>query len=83
MPPVDLAVWWTEYALRHKETPFLKPKGIHQTWYQRRLVDVWAVVFVAINLILLLIIIVVYKCVCRKAKATPKAKVGSNKIKKK
>jgi len=40
--PVELAVWWTEYILRHDDLSHLKPTGRHQTWYQRRQLDVWA-----------------------------------------
>ena len=36
------AVWWTEYILRRGGVDYLKPRGIYQTWYQRRLLDVWA-----------------------------------------
>ena len=41
MKPVDTAVWWIEYVLRHGDTSFLMPAAVHQTWYQRRLIDVW------------------------------------------
>lgn len=41
MEPLDKAVWWTEYVLRHKDTSHLKPSGFEQWWWQRRLLDVW------------------------------------------
>jgi len=44
MKPLDLAVWWTEYILRNEDNSPLRPLGIHQTWYERRLLDVWAFV---------------------------------------
>ncbi|CAG7732911.1 unnamed protein product, partial [Allacma fusca] len=43
--PLETAVWWTEYVLRNDDLSSLKPLGIHQTWYQRRLLDVWGFVF--------------------------------------
>ena len=44
-PPVDTAVWWTEYILRRGQVDYLKPRGIYQTWYQSRLLDVWGLLF--------------------------------------
>lgn len=40
--PVDTAVWWTEYVLRQEDTSFMKPLGVNLSWYQIRLLDVWA-----------------------------------------
>jgi len=39
--PLDTAIWWVEYVLRHRDTSHLRSKGMDQTWYQRRLLDVW------------------------------------------
>ncbi|ODN02201.1 UDP-glucuronosyltransferase 2B13, partial [Orchesella cincta] len=46
--PLPTAVWCTEYVLRHPDTSHLRPSTFHQTWYQRRLLDVWAFVFTII-----------------------------------
>ncbi|CAL8110970.1 unnamed protein product [Orchesella dallaii] len=43
--PLDNAFYWTEYVLRY-DTSLLKPLGINQTWYQRRLLDVYLFLFV-------------------------------------
>lgn len=45
MEPLDKAVWWTEYVLRHKDTSHLRPSGFEQWWWQRRLLDVWGFLF--------------------------------------
>ncbi|ODM99599.1 UDP-glucuronosyltransferase 1-3 [Orchesella cincta] len=45
--PLENAFYWTEYVLRH-DTSLLKPLGIHQTWYQRRLLDVYLFLLVAV-----------------------------------
>ena len=39
--PVQTALWWTEYVLRHEDTVSLKPLAMRQAWYERRLLDVW------------------------------------------
>jgi glucuronosyltransferase len=49
MSAVDTAVWWTEYVLRH-DTTHLKSPGIWQYWWQRRLIDFWATIFIGILL---------------------------------
>lgn len=41
MGPVDTAVWWTEYVLRHEDTAHLRPAGNDQYWFVRRQIDVW------------------------------------------
>lgn len=55
MSPLDTAVWWTEYVLRHPDTQHLKPSGFSQWWFQRRLIDVWAFIF-SIGLALIVVI---------------------------
>jgi len=39
--PLETAVWWTEYILRQDSLDALVPYAARQTWYQRRLLDVW------------------------------------------
>jgi glucuronosyltransferase len=56
--PLESAVWWTEYVLRHEDTSMMRLHGATQAWYQRRLLDVWALILcistVAVILILML-----------------------------
>jgi hypothetical protein len=62
MSAVDTAVWWTEYVLRH-DTAHLKSPGIWQHWWQRRLLDFWAAVFIGILLTALITIKITLMCV--------------------
>jgi len=57
MSPLNTAVWWTEYVLRTRDTSFLLPLGTHQTWYERRLLDVWAFIIISIVTVFALILI--------------------------
>lgn len=50
--PVDLAVYWTEYVLRQDDTSFMRPMSVNQTWYQRRMLDVWGFLVVLVALCL-------------------------------
>uniref|UniRef100_A0A1B6K0J6 UDP-glucuronosyltransferase n=1 Tax=Homalodisca liturata TaxID=320908 RepID=A0A1B6K0J6_9HEMI len=41
--PLDTAVYWTEYVIRHGGAPHLQSAAVHLTWYQYYLLDVIAV----------------------------------------
>lgn len=56
MSPAELVVYWTEYVLRHRETPNLKSYVLNLMWYQYFSVDVIATFL----LIVFLIIFVIY-----------------------
>ena len=45
MSPLDTAVYWTEYVFRHGDCAHMKPLAVHQSWWQRRLLDVWLFIF--------------------------------------
>lgn len=38
--PLDLAVFWVEYVMRHKGAPHLRPAAHDLTWYQYHSLDV-------------------------------------------
>ncbi|XP_069686787.1 UDP-glucosyltransferase 2-like [Periplaneta americana] len=40
--PLDRAVWWTEYVIRHKGARHLRSAALDLTWYQYLLLDVIA-----------------------------------------
>lgn len=62
MHPADTALWWTEYVLRHKNLDHLRSPAYHLTWYQRRLLDVWAIFIVGALLILGIILYIIIRC---------------------
>lgn len=41
-PPLETAVWWTEYVARGKGQPFLRSEGANLSWFQYHLLDVIA-----------------------------------------
>ncbi|CAG7786134.1 unnamed protein product [Allacma fusca] len=77
--PLDLAVWWTEYILRHGPVEEMKPLGIRQTWYQRRLIDVYITIFL-LALLPLLGLALLYRR-CRNISSTSENR--NNQVKKK
>lgn len=42
MSPLDTAVYWTEYVIRHKGAPHLRTAAADMPWYQYLLLDVIA-----------------------------------------
>lgn len=54
LDPLENALYWTEYVLRHNDTTHLKPLGMNRNWYQRRLLDVY--LFCVISLLVIILI---------------------------
>jgi len=40
--PLERAVFWTEYILRHKGAPHMRSAALDLAWYQVHLLDVYA-----------------------------------------
>ena len=57
--PVDRAVWWVQYIMRHDGASFLRPKSLELSWYQYSLIDV--AIFIA--LLLFVIIVISINCI--------------------
>ena len=62
--PLERAVWWVEYVIRHQGAQFLKPLSVDLAWYQYHLLDVIAFILIIMSL-LLFIIIKCCMCCCR------------------
>nr|XP_018905849.1 PREDICTED: UDP-glucuronosyltransferase 2B13-like [Bemisia tabaci]XP_018905858.1 PREDICTED: UDP-glucuronosyltransferase 2B13-like [Bemisia tabaci]XP_018905867.1 PREDICTED: UDP-glucuronosyltransferase 2B13-like [Bemisia tabaci] len=69
--PLDRAVYWVEYVLRHKSLDHLHPGNLQLSWYQLNLIDV--MVFLVISVIITLTLI--NQLVKRLVKSTGKRKL--------
>lgn len=74
IPPLDLAVWGIEYAVRHPNGSLATPLR-SQSWVEQNLIDVYAVLFLIFFKILLSLYFVIkllincyYKHVCSTSK---------------
>jgi hypothetical protein len=48
-PPLEEALWWVDWVLRTNDSSALKPlSASEQFWFQRRLLDIWALTFITI-----------------------------------
>ncbi|CAG7725202.1 unnamed protein product [Allacma fusca] len=65
MNPIETAVYWTEFVLRHNDTKILKPIQ-NLTFFQRRFYDVALVLILLISLVLALLFCTGFRLVQRK-----------------
>ncbi|TRY73509.1 hypothetical protein TCAL_01550 [Tigriopus californicus] len=54
--PIDKAVYWTEFIMRHKGAPHLQVAHTHLNWFQKNLVDVY--VFLVLSFIVIVSVLV-------------------------
>lgn len=57
--PMERAVWWTEYVLRHNGAKHLRSAAVDLAWYQYFMLDVLGFLFAAIAITLYTISIIV------------------------
>lgn len=53
-PPMETAVYWIEYVIRHKGAPHLRVAGLKLAWYEYFMIDVIGSVILAIVVALFL-----------------------------
>jgi len=63
MKPVDTALWWTEYVLRHENTAHLQSTGIGESSLHKKNLDVWAFLLIIFSMVIVFIYRVV-RIVC-------------------
>uniref|UniRef100_A0A8D0E6M3 UDP-glucuronosyltransferase n=1 Tax=Salvator merianae TaxID=96440 RepID=A0A8D0E6M3_SALMN len=65
IPPLDLAVHWVEFVMRHKGAPHLRPAAHDLNWIQYHSIDVVAFLL-GVGLLVLFISLKCCFCCCRK-----------------
>lgn len=82
LSPMDTAIFWTEYVIRHNGAPHLRSAAIDLAWYQYLLLDVIAVLFLAAVAVLAVFYFIIKKlfalCLSIRSqqKTKPKAKTS-------
>lgn len=61
LSPLDTAIYWTEYVIRHGGAPYMRSAAVELAWYQYLLLDVIAVLFLAVVAVLTVIYLIVKK----------------------
>lgn len=62
-PPLETAIYWTEYVVRHKGAPHLRSAGLDLNWFSYHSIDVFAFICGFILIILYTMkLILVFVC---------------------
>ena len=69
--PLDRAVWWLEYLLRHPHNPGMRPHTHNLYWFQYFLLDIMAVLCFSLTAVIVLITKLI-KCCCSRQKTKNK-----------
>ncbi|CAH1726113.1 unnamed protein product [Aphis gossypii] len=65
MSPLETAVYWTEYVIRHKGASHLRYAAVGMPWYQYYLIDVLIVIFLSITTSFVLLYCLIFKVLFR------------------
>jgi glucuronosyltransferase len=82
LSPLDTAIFWTEYVIRHNGAPHMRSAALDLAWYQYLLLDVIAVLFLALVTVLAVFYFIVKKLfslchnITKEHKTKPKAKTS-------
>ena len=64
--PLERAVYWTEFVMKHKGAKHLRLGSRYLAPYQRAMIDVYGVIAAVILLPIALLVVVIRKCCCSK-----------------
>ncbi|CAL8339790.1 unnamed protein product [Merluccius merluccius] len=73
IPPLDLAIFWTEYVMRHKGAAHLRTEAYRMPWYAYYSVDV-LVTLLAVVCVFFLSAVMMFRCLCCRGRRVSKAK---------
>ena len=65
LTPLQQAVFWTEYVIRHKGAPHMRSAALDLAWYQYFLLDVIAVLALAVGSVLV-VAFLIFRALLRK-----------------
>lgn len=71
--PLDSAIYWTEYVIRHKGAPHFRSAALDLSWYQYYMVDI-AVFLIGAIVVVMYIISRALKLVLKSTKSKQKIK---------
>ncbi|XP_071362340.1 UDP-glucuronosyltransferase 2C1-like isoform X2 [Trachinotus anak] len=73
LPPMDQAIFWVEYVMRHKGAPHLRTEAYKMPWYSYYCVDVVLLLLTAAT-VLLLSALAIFRFLCCNSRRKTKAK---------
>ncbi|XP_044753278.1 UDP-glycosyltransferase UGT5-like [Coccinella septempunctata] len=66
MKPLDEAVYWVEYVIRHRGAEHLRVAALKLSWYQYILLDVFGFILVALSIVVYILRMILMKVCCGK-----------------
>lgn len=72
--PLDLAVYWTEFVMRHKGAAHLRPAAHDLNWFQYHSLDVIGFLLVVVATVVLVMIKCCTMCLRRCSRGSQKTK---------
>ncbi|NXD15129.1 UD2A2 glucuronosyltransferase, partial [Nothocercus nigrocapillus] len=72
MKPLERAVFWIEFVMRHKGAKHLRPASHHLTWYQYHCLDVLAFLFICIAIVVYIPVKCCLFCCKKRGRVTKK-----------
>lgn len=79
IPPLDNAVFWTEYVIRHRGAPHFRSASLDLTWYEYYMVDVIAFIIAVAVLVLAILYYALFRLCCSTKKTDKKISVDRKK----
>lgn len=76
--PIDEAVFWVEYVLRHPGVPQFRSAAMDLNWIQYNLIDIIALIAIGV-FIPLKIAKKLARCTCRRLRGSKKTKINEDK----
>lgn len=73
MTPMDQAIFWVEYVMRHKGAPHLRTEAYKMPWYSYYCVDVLLLLLTAATVVLLSVL-AIFRFLCCRSRRKSKAK---------
>lgn len=81
MTPMDQAVFWVEYVMRHKGAPHLRTQAYKMPWYSYYCIDVFMVLLTILSLLLLSTYSICVCLCCRSKRKSKQQKALTKKTK--
>jgi glucuronosyltransferase len=81
--PLERAVFWTEYVLRHNGAAHMRSAAVDLNWIQLNLIDVYLAIFVGLSIPALLTFCIFKRLICKLCGKSCQKKTQVSKQKKK
>ncbi|KAG5871164.1 hypothetical protein JTB14_016314 [Gonioctena quinquepunctata] len=75
--PLEKAMYWIDYVVKHNGSEFLQSPGVHLVWYKRHLIDI-IIVLVIIDVVLFLIFYYIFKHIIHRIKIVLRSRKSKN-----